>query len=960
VEDSKNRAFLLSLFLMEAWDTLASVEQGLAALASGADADFETLLLVTHRLRGAAGLNGFPRVAALATVMESTVERTAAASPADRPAMVAPLGELAKTLKEALETIGATGVENATALDAVLARHGTPGAAAASEVEGPLNELDRFFRENPDVLEYFVPEATEHLELMAQSLLTLEREGGSDAEVATLFRAVHTLKGAGYTVGCQTIGALAHSLEDLLGEIREHRRSLTPATLEAVYAGMDALRLMVRSAEGVPPGRAEAFTRARSLLQEQAQEPARESVQAAPAVQKPTPAPAAPAAPAVVPPPAVAVPAAMEMVVSAPKPAESTIRSEAAPLAARPAIRVNLDRLDSLMNLAGELVIARSRLERHLTQLDRVGVMLGFTETRMRQTIGSFETKYANPSLPGADDPNHRPGAPAADAGGSAAVPLDAVFAELEFDRYDDFNLLARRVGEIAADVTEVQGQLSQMIRGVREDAARMQQLSGQLRSQITRARMVPIGRLFARFTRQAREAARAAGKSVAFEVSGEAVELDNTVVEQIAESLLHLVQNAIAHGIESEAERRAGGKPPQGSVRVSAVQKGGAIVVEVADDGRGIDLESVKATALRTRLVAPEILARLSDLDILDFIFRPGFSTAATVTTAAGRGVGLDVVGTNVARLGGEIAVETTAGLGTRFILRLPLTVAVSDALMVRVGTEVLAIPAPAVRGMVRVRPEEITATEGGEAVTVDAQLLDLVRLDRVLGLPSSRPPGPVPVVALRTARKAVAVTVDELLGREEIVIKSLGAFLDGVGPFAGATVTGEGRVILLLDSTRLSDSVGFTRLAPRPAEESRPVAAPAARPRRTVLLVDDSVSIRKFVGQMLDRAGFRVITANDGMEALDRLNADPAVHVVVTDLEMPRLNGFELIRDIRRRPGLRDVPVVVLTTRAGEKHVNLARQLGVEHYVTKPVDAQSFVQLIDGLAVPEPAMPV
>jgi chemosensory pili system protein ChpA (sensor histidine kinase/response regulator) len=962
MEDSKDRAFLLSLFLMEAWDTLASVEQGLAALASGADADFETLLLVTHRLRGAAGLNGFPRVAALATVMESTVERTAAASPAGRPAMVAPLGELAKTLKEALETIGATGVENATALDAVLARHGTPGAAAASEVEGPLNELDRFFRENPDVLEYFVPEATEHLELMAQSLLTLEREGSSDAEVATLFRAVHTLKGAGYTVGCQTIGALAHSLEDLLGEIREHRRSLTPATLEAVYAGMDALRLMVRSAEGVLPGRAEALTRARSLLQEQAQEPAQESVQAAPAVQKPTPAPAAPvAAPAVGPPPAVALPAAMEMVVSAPKPAESTIRPEVAPLAARPAIRVNLDRLDSLMNLAGELVIARSRLERRLTQLDRVGMMLGFTEARMRQTIGSFEAKYANPQLPGADDSN-RPGAPGVEAAGAAAVPLDAVFAELEFDRYDDFNLLARRVGEITADVTEVQGQLSQMIRGVREDASRMQQLSGQLRSQITRARMVPIGRLFARFTRQAREAARAAGKAVAFEVSGEAVELDNTVVEQISDSLLHLVQNAIAHGIESEAERRASGKPAQGSVRVSAVQKGSAIVVEVADDGRGIDLESVKATALRNRLVTPEVLARLSDLDVLDFIFRPGFSTAATVTVAAGRGVGLDVVQTNVARLGGEVEVETTAGQGTRFSLRLPLTVAVSYALMVRVGSEVLAIPAPAVRGMVEVSPEEITATDGGgESVIVDAQPLDLVRLDKVLGLTSSRPAGTVPVVALRTARKAVAVTVDELLGREEIVIKSLGAFLDGVGPFSGATVTGEGRVILLLDSTRLFDSVSSTRLVSRPAgEESRPVAAPAPRPRRTVLLVDDSVSIRKFVGQMLDRAGFRVITANDGMDALDRLNADPAVHVVVTDLEMPRLNGFELIRDIRRRPGLRDVPVVVLTTRAGEKHVNLARQLGVEHYVTKPVDAQSFVQLIDGLAVPEPAMPV
>ncbi len=608
------------------------------------------------------------------------------------------------------------------------------------------------------------------------------------------------------------------------------------------------------------------------------------------------------------------------------------------------------------MNLAGELVIARSRLEGHLSQLDRVGTTLGFTEARMRHTVSSFEAKYANPQLPGPADV--RPNAATRDADGPTGVPLDAVFAELEFDRYDDFNLFARRVGEIAADVAEVQGQLGQLIRAVREDAARTQRLSGELRRQITRARMVPIGRLFSRLPRQVREAAQTAGKNVALEASGETVELDNTVIERIADPLLHLLQNAIVHGIEPEAERVERGKPPHGNLRVSAAQKGAAIVVEVADDGRGIDLGRVKDTALRSGLLTPEALAGLNDLDVLDFIFQPGFSTATSVTTIAGRGVGLDVVRTNVAQLGGEIDVETTPGVGTRFTLSVPLTVAISDALMVRVGAEVLAIPVPAVRGMARVRPEEVSTTRGGESILLDGRPLDLVRLGRVLGLASTHPSGPLPVVGIRTARKTVGVAVDELLGKQEIVIKRLGPFLEGVGPFAGGTVTGEGRVILLLDPARLLEPTVAARPKLLPAAaETRPVSAPT-RTRRRVLLVDDSVSVRKFVGQMLDRAGFRVTSANDGIEALDRLNADLTVDVVVTDLEMPRLNGYELIRDLKRRPGMRDVPIVVLTTRAGNKHVALARQLGVEHYVTKPVDEKAFVQLIESLTAAEPAV--
>ena len=943
-----DRQFLLSVFLMEAWDTIAAVEDGLAALgrSSGMPAAIEHLVVVTHRLRGSAALSGFPQVAALAAAMEETVERTAA-SPAQDQRALAALSDMVFSLKTALDVIGVTGVEDGEAIAEALDRI-VPAAPPEPDAETTrrLTELDRFFIDQPDVLEYFVPEAVEHLESMAQSLVALEDDGSTDAEVATLFRAVHTLKGAAYTVGCGMIGDLAHRIEDMLGEIREHRRPLGRAAIETVFVGLDALRLLVRSGEDPAAGRAAAYERAMAVLA------------ALPAIEAPpTDAPAmaetvpdlAPAS-ASMPRESVVAEAAplLEPVVASRASAPARSPREAGARRVRPSIRVSLDRLDALMNLVGELVITRSRLERHLIQLEHAGELLSFTQSRMTQTVAEFESKYANRRLPSAEATGH-------DRSAASAVPLGDVFAELEFDRYDGFNLLARRVGEISSDLTEIQLQLGGLVRVVREDAGGVQRLSGELRGQITRARMVPVGRLFAPFVRMVREAARAAGKSVELEVRGETVEMDTTIVELMADPLIHLVRNAIAHGIETEEARCQQGKPPQGTLHLGAAHKGGSIYIEVADDGRGIDLEAVSEAARRGGFATAETLARLGERDILDLIFLPGLTTAASVTTAAGRGVGMDVVRTNVGRLSGEIEVQTEAGRGTRFRIRLPLTVAISNALMVRVGPETLAIPVPAVKGVVHVQPEEIRATDGAESIEMEGESLDLVRLDRLLRIPGRGADGPLSVVTLRTGRKTLAAVVDEFLRKEEIVIKNLGTFLQGVGPFSGATITGEGHVILLLDSLKLLE-MSVAAPATRAGDtggECGVFGPPAPDGRRCVLLVDDSVSVRKFVGGMLERAGFRVVVARDGAEALQQLG-EHTVDVVVTDLEMPRLNGYELIRDLNREPTTSDLPVVVLTTRAGAKHVDLARELGVEHYVAKPVDEASFVQLVESLAGP------
>ena len=538
--------------------------------------------------------------------------------------------------------------------------------------------------------------------------------------------------------------------------------------------------------------------------------------------------------------------------------------------------------------------------------------------------------------------------APAAETAGE---PFSKLFAELEFDRYDDFNIFARGVAEISADVSEIQAQLAGLIRGISEDTAQVHRLTGSLRAEVTRARMVPIGRLFWRFTRPAREAAREAGKQVTLALEGESVEVDNAVMELIADPLLHLVRNAIDHGIESPEERRGAGKPGQATVTLRAYPQGSFVYVQIADDGRGMDPAALREHASRQGFLRPEQAAALSDREALTLVFLPGFSTAGAVTATSGRGVGMDVVRTNVSRLSGEIDLHSEQGVGTRVTIKLPLTVVISDALLVRAGGETFAIPMPAIRSIAQPRPQEIRATDDREWVMIEGEEIELLRLDRVLALPGGATPARLPVLVFRSGVRPLAVAVDELVGKEEVVIKSVGGVLESVGPFGGATISGDGRVILLVDPSRLTDQAWAGRAGEARAARAQAAARARREPQgRRVLLVDDSVSIRKFVGQMLERAGFEVLTATDGAEALRRL-AESSVDAVITDLEMPRVSGYELIEDMRSRAATRALPVVVLTTRAGAKHVSLARRLGITHYVTKPVDEDAFVRLVDSL---------
>jgi chemotaxis protein histidine kinase CheA/ActR/RegA family two-component response regulator len=940
-----DQEFLRSIFLMEAWDTLATIEDGVTRMAAGAEPAWDELFLVTHRIKGAAALHGFQRVARLADAVEQALQPLPKVTPAARRAAAGELSALLGALKSVLDAIEHHRPEEEAAAPPIVVRPvpTTPLPVAELERDPVRAELARFFRDSDEVLGYFGPEALEHLDAMSGALLALEREGASENELDALFRSVHTLKGAAYVVGCNPIGELAHGLEDLLVAVREGRAPLAPAVLEAVLAAIDTFKPMLdpAAAPSLDLTAAVAGIRQRVSALIADAPPSVQPLRVEPAETAP-PVPVRP----LLPPPAL-------------RPVRPASRQPRVPVG-RQTIRVTLERLDGLMDLVGEMVVARSALERRLGDLDRLGDTLFSSRARLGQAVADFERRQLDA---------RRPPRPDAEEVGEArhARPrsVGEQFAELEFDRYDDFTLLARSVAEIASDIAEVQAEIAGLGRTVREDLSLVHRLTGEIRAGLGRARLVPIGSVYTRFVRQGQEAARAAGKSVRIETSGESVELDASVIEQIVDPLLHLVQNAVVHGLETPDERRARGKPAAGTVSLGASHRGAFVIVEVADDGRGIDADRVRRRAVAQGFVRAEAAAALTDREALELIFCPGFSTAAEVTTTAGRGVGMDVVRANVGRLNGEIDVDTEAGAGTRFTLRLPLTVLVTEALLVRAGAEGLAVPLNAVHVIATLGPEALRAGPDGEAALVEGRWLPLMHLDCALGLPVVPPSARLPVLALRGGGGLFACAVAQVLHKEEIVVKPLGAFLDGIGPYAGATVSADGRVTLLLDPVRLGELAMLPAAGPAPASAPPPLATvtPPEVGRRgprglsdvrkgRVLLVDDSISVRKFVGHMLEKAGFDVTTATDGADALTRLG-ECRFDVMVTDLEMPRLNGYELLEDVRRRAATRDLPVVILTTRSGAKHQSLARRLGVSHYVTKPVTEDVFVRLIESLAL-------
>jgi chemosensory pili system protein ChpA (sensor histidine kinase/response regulator) len=534
-------------------------------------------------------------------------------------------------------------------------------------------------------------------------------------------------------------------------------------------------------------------------------------------------------------------------------------------------------------------------------------------------------------------------------------------------DRYDDFNILSRSLTEISADITEVLTQLDGFVRRVDGDIDEFTKLAHRLQDEITQARMVPIGNLYTRLSRTVRDAAKAVNKKVELTLAGAETELDNNIIQQISDPLIHLVRNAVAHGLERDEERYALGKSDSGNVAVRAYHRGNHIYIEVEDDGRGIDYEKVRKTAVEHGLLSAEAAAELTERELLDLLFQPGFSTAPRKTELAGRGVGLDVVKANLAQLNGEIEIETQKAYGTRFTLKVPLTLIISQALFVRCGSSMFALPLAFVEEIRRLKITEVEDVGGRLLTKVRDVVTEIVRLDSALGLEPIQPiNGYFRMVIVNVAGRQVGVVVEDVVRKDEIVIKSLGEFLRNLKMFPGATIAPDGSLILLIDVNRLVAGEAIEHRPLMTSANAARVFAPGSAAvangaipqeaidfvpeEKLVVLVDDSISVRKFVGRMLEKAGYRVKLAADGLEALE-IVTQTRCDLVVTDLEMPRTNGYELLSHLRQDPQTRNIPVMVVTSRAGAKHRDRAMKEGAAAFLTKPVQEDQFIAAVGKL---------
>lgn len=795
-----------------------------------------------------------------------------------------------------------------------------------------LSQSDDYFlpQLDPEVLSYFVPEAVEYLETLEANLLRLDKDPQNRELINQLFRTAHTLKGSAYMVGFQAIGDLIHHVEDFMGAVRDSRLTVMPGYTDLILRTVDVVHALMRRNPSAVDNTRQRFQAALSELRQLEQDHAVEAVPigqfSGGALEQ-----------------SERVSGIEEDEGRAGKQAEGRRGEE------REVIRVSYARLEQLMNLVGELVIGRGRLEQRLRMLERLSDEVLACKARMIDCVQSFADKhtFSVESVP--TGPKTQPATQGARGFGG--------FGALELDKYDDFNILARRIGEVSADIAEAMAQLSGSIQRAQEDMNALQQLTRTMRDEIGRARMVPIGTPFTRFRRAIREIARALDKQVSLVTSGEHTEVDTGIVEGLVDPLVHLIRNAVYHGIESPAERVAKGKPPVGTIYLYAAHRGNSIVVEVEDDGAGLDLAKIREKAAAVGLVPRDQVQAMPDDEALQVIFAPGFSTVEKAGDQAGRGVGLDVVKRAIEGMNGHIQVESQPGIGTKFSLSLPLTLLITTALLVRAGTERYAITLSNIREVTLPTAMSIQRTDDRTLLYADEEVIEVQSLRRLLHQEHHSESMAMPIVIVRTATGLLGLAVDELLGRQEIVIKTLGSLKPFARScFAGATIDPEGKVILVIDPARLEMRQstllgGDSTLSPGIASPIESAVESAKEERGNILLIDDSLSIRKFVGRMLESAGYPVDTAVDGDDGI-RKASETAYRIVITDLEMPKFNGYEVVQALRARPQTRQTPIIVMTTRAGDKHRQLALDVGANSYIAKPVDERTLLSEVERLA--------
>jgi chemosensory pili system protein ChpA (sensor histidine kinase/response regulator) len=806
--------------------------------------------------------------------------------------------------------------------------------------DGPLELPDM----DEDLLEIFVQEGGDILDA-ADTMMARLREQPEEREiVGGLQRELHTLKGGARMAGLAPIGDLSHAMEALLELVSEGRRAMDRVSLESLERGFDRLHQLVqrvakRQAIGVPVNavaRFDALVAGETIPTIGGDVDADVAETALPVVadasgEMEADAREAPALPVV----AAAVAAATRST------REVVEEVEEAGRVAQEMIRVRSDLLDNLVNYAGEVSIYRSRLEQQMGTFRFNLQELDQTVTRLREQLRKLEIE-TEAQIIARYQREHE--------------TADAEFDPLELDRFSTLQQLSRALAESVSDLAALQSALDDLTRQAETLLLQQSRVSSDLQEGLMRTRMVPFDSVVPRLRRLMRQTAGELGKRAQLRVEGAQGEMDRNVLDRMTAPLEHMLRNSLAHGIELPADRAGAGKNEEGTVSIAISREATEVVLRVSDDGKGMDRDAIKRKAIERGLMKPD--AQLSDRDLFGFVLETGFSTAETVSKIAGRGVGMDVVHSEIKQLGGSLSIDSSRGKGSQFTVRLPFTLAVTQAILIRLADNLFAVPMSSVQGVVRIRREDLEARMRTAHPTYSYGGDDylIYEMSELLGTQAHRmaDEAQLPLLMIRSGDQRAAVRVDSVLGSREVVVKSVGPQISSVPGIFGATIMGDGSVVMILDTAPLVRKVAALRQTVIDEQGQEvpyvPVQIPVVVERRQplIMVVDDSITMRKVTSRVLERNDMEVTTAKDGLDAVEKIQ-DRVPDLVLLDIEMPRMDGYEFATYMRNDPRLKAVPIIMITSRTGEKHRQRAMEIGVDRYLGKPYQEADLLRNVD-----------
>jgi chemosensory pili system protein ChpA (sensor histidine kinase/response regulator) len=938
---------LFNIYLNEADEWSRQLGTELAEWAFDLDRPVgETAAVLAHSLAGSSATVGFAELSDLARRLEHALARSRAVGigTSQEAALFCDAADEIRGLlhqfaagflkgpsDQLLERLSEHELTSAQRLESVVAEldasaFADSGASGLELVAQAQDDIDAL---QPELFAIFEEEADELFGKLANRLQDWSRSPDDARHGAGAMRDLHTLKGAARLAGAMRLGEMLHRMESRI-------ESLTSVLAEAPVSSRDVEPLLAQC-----DALQQVFEELRQTVADQVDAAVPEPVVI------PTAGPVSQPVKEVVQSttgPALAADDIDWSRFQAAEAPEETPAS-AASAASTSAVRVRAPLLDRLVNQAGEVSITRSRIASDVGHMKESLADLSDNLDRLRGQLHDIEMQ-AETQISSRME---------------SAKSASEEFDPLEFDRYTRLQELTRMMAESVNDVATVQRTLQKSLQSAEDELAAQGRLTRELQDDLLRTRMVEFEGLSERLHRVVRQAAKETAKQVRLDIEGGSIEIDRGVLDRMTGPLEHLLRNSVTHGIESPALREAAGKDATGSVVIAVSQSGNEVSVEVRDDGMGLDLARIREKAEAGALISAGHTP--SDSELADLIFRPGFSTAGQVTELAGRGIGLDVVRSEVESIGGRIETITTAGRGTEFKLLLPLTTAVTQVVMVRCGELKVGVPSNLVETVCRVPAAEVELAARSGCISLAGEEIPFYWLGGLLQVSDCSADAATrasQVLIVRSASQRMAVQVDDVLGNQEVVVKNLGPQLSRMPALAGMTLLAAGDVALIYNPVALASLYGAAaHTATRTAAGGTARAAVVDQPLAPlVLVVDDSLTVRRVTERMLLREGYRVMLAKDGIDAMERLmHEKPAI--VLSDIEMPRMDGFDLVRNLRADPELHDLPVIMITSRIAQKHREHAAQLGVNHYLGKPYSEEDLLALIAQCIGPRIAAP-